>query len=120
MATAIKKPRRRGPDRVINTVNYLVLITWLVFFVAFLMVTFAKTPTDALVFRSVGTRTGVHAGSMIKWISIIFMLAQLVLSVVGLVMQSSRMKRKSDKYSKSLIAFVMIAILGLILMVFLG
>ncbi|MGV7928337.1 MAG: hypothetical protein AB2L13_05405 [Spirochaetota bacterium] len=113
MAEEIKKARRRGADSVVRAINVLVIISWVVFLVAFMVVSISGSSGGG---PSYGT---VRAGgaALTGW-AIALMAVQFLLSVTGLIVQSSRMKRKSDRFSKSLIVFALLSIAGLFFFIF--
>ena len=112
MAEEKKKLRRRGADSVVRAINVMEIISWVVFLVAFMMVSISGSGGG----RSYGAvRPG---GSSLSTWAIVLMAVQFILSLTGLVVQSSRMKRKSDRYSKSLIIFALLSIVGMVFFIF--
>lgn len=112
MAEEKKKMRRQGADSVVRAINVLVIISWVVFLVAFIMVSISGSGGG----RSYGA-VRPRGSSLYGW-AIALMAVQFILCVTGLVVQSSRMKRKSDRYSRSLIIFTALSVAGIIFFIF--
>ncbi|MCU0844749.1 MAG: hypothetical protein MUC76_07470 [Spirochaetes bacterium] len=113
MADEKKKIRRHGADGVVKAINGMVIISWGVFLVAFMIVSISGSSGGG---QSYGTvRTGGKA--LTGW-AIALMVVQFILCVTGLAVQSSRMKRKSDRFSMSLIVFALLSIVGLFVFIF--
>ncbi len=114
MAEEIKKIRRHGADSVVKAINAMIIISWAVFLVAFMMVSISGSAGGGPSYGTV--RAG---GAALRGWAIALMGVQFVLCVTGLVVQSSRMKRKSDRFSASLIIFALLSVVGMVLFVFL-
>ncbi|HSV98434.1 MAG TPA: hypothetical protein VLM75_16055 [Spirochaetota bacterium] len=114
MAEEIKKIRRQGADGVVKAINGMVVISWGVFLVAFIIVSISGPSGGGQMYGAV--RAG--GGALTGW-AIALMAAQFILCVTGLAVQSSRMKRKSDKFSISLIVFALLSVVGLFVFMFL-
>jgi hypothetical protein len=107
--------RRRGPDALKKTISILSGIAWFLVLLALIFNTYAKPQVESLF----GKRYSVYAGqsstgstlSMFANIALVFV---IVICFIGFFINLARHKRKSDKYSFSLIFFGIVSLIWLI------
>ncbi|MDR3237898.1 MAG: hypothetical protein LBT84_05275 [Spirochaetia bacterium] len=111
-----KKNRRKGPDNVSRFISLLVSASWVMIFALFVIIALAKPSTNMSIFTIMSENTRSFSGWNISLISLVFpvLLVQLGLCLFGLILSSRRMKRRRDKYSKSLIFFTIVSLAGLL------
>ncbi len=95
------KDRRRGPDAVTRGINYTAIISWIILIVIFLMVSLSK---PGMVFNP---KSGLNVGGtwdmkLLRY-ALYMVFPLFILSIIGLISNASRHKRKSDRFNKTLI-----------------
>ena len=112
MAEGKKKNKRRGPDFIVKCIQGSALVSWIIIFVILIVFSMAKPR-----FQGFGRNFAVVGGG--GWdtalVGSIFyiLIFQLVLCIVGLVISTTRMRRKSDRYNKSLIIMGILSVIGI-------
>jgi hypothetical protein len=95
------KDRRRGPDAVIRWINYTAVTSWIILIVIFFLVSLSK---PGMVFNP---KSGLNVGGSwdIKLLryALYMVFPLFILSIIGIVSNAIRLKRKSDKVNKILI-----------------
>lgn len=109
------KNRRRGPDFISRSISLVISASWVLLIALFIIISIAK-PRSNFISSAI---TGVASNQSMWDVSIIHLifpvlLIQLLLCLFGLALSTKRMKRKGDTYSKSLIFFAVVAVLGII------
>jgi uncharacterized membrane protein len=106
--------RRRGPDTMVKAINILGGVTWFLVLTIFILVTFAKPRVETFFDRQYNV---ILSG---KWdrttLSVAFLLLLILVFIcfMGIMINISRHKRKTDRYNKSLIWFGAISLLGML------
>lgn len=95
------KNRRRGPDVVIRWINYTAVISWIILIIIFLMVSLSK---PGMVFNP---KSGLNIGAtwdmkLLRY-ALYMVFPLFILSIIGLISNASRHKRKSDRFNKTII-----------------
>ena len=112
MAEAKKiKNRRKGPDAVIHAIKIFSGFAWFISLAIFITFTMAKPRFDGM------TLGGSSVGGVDKTalqIGFYLMIMQALLCAVGIFVSMSRMKRKTDRMSLSLVAFEALAIMSIL------
>jgi len=110
------KNRRKGPDQISKTISLIIAISWILIFVLFIIIAMAKPSANMSVVSFMSSSTQSVGQWNVSLISIIFpvLLIQLALCLIGLILSSRRMKRKRDRYSRSLIFFTVTSAVGLV------
>ena len=106
-----RRNRRKGPDIVIRSINAMAIISWILIIIVFIIVSIVKptairTPGTGMIPKV--TNQGVVS------IALFLMVVQVILAVVGIIANTTRLKRKSDRFNMGLIFSGGFAILGLI------
>ncbi|MBN2401111.1 MAG: hypothetical protein JXN64_01805 [Spirochaetes bacterium] len=106
--------RRRGPDALTKAIGIFAGISWLLVFTAFVLVTYAK-PRMATLFdrRYGGTGSQTLDQSLLMYANIVLVLV-IIVCFIGFLINISRHKRKTDKFSASIIFFGVGSIIWLI------
>ena len=111
-----RKNKRKGPDQISKTVSLIIAISWLLLLVLFIIIGLAKPSAEMSVFSIAAQNTPSAVGGWNpSFVQILppVLITQLGLCLFGLLLSSRRMKRKSDKYSYSLIFFTATSVIGL-------
>ncbi|MCL2025550.1 MAG: hypothetical protein FWG92_01950, partial [Leptospirales bacterium] len=110
------KNKRKGPDQISRTISLIIAISWVLIFILFIILALAKPTADWSITSIMSQNTQFSGGWNRSFIQILppVLIVQVGLCVFGLLLSSRRMKRKSDKYSTSLIFFTITSIAGLL------
>jgi hypothetical protein len=103
--------RRHGPDTMVKVISIFSGISWLLVVIVFGIITYGKPRLGMMFF---------HEGVTESWNKTILGYASLLLFFVfivcfiGIFINMSRHKRKSDRFNKSLIVFGIASLLGIL------
>ncbi len=114
MAGKIKN-RRRGPDTIVQVINWISGGSWIIILIIFIMVSMAKPRMETMFDRFSRSPVGGSWDSNLVSFAFILLLLQLGLCLFGLYLNSMRMKRKADRYSGTLTFFTIVSFLGIII-----
>ena len=117
--------RRSGPDLLVrlNTVignlswvfvSVIVLFSWVLVFFMFIFNRVINDPVKGL-FDQPSMPSGWEAASRLMRISYFALFILFIISGIGLVLNSLRHNRKTDKYKASLIVLFILSLTGLII-----
>ena len=95
------RERRRGPDTVTRWINYTTVTSWIFLIIIFFLVSLSK---PGFVFNP---KSGLNVGGtwdtrLLRY-SLYMVFPLFILSVIGLISNASRHKRKADKFNITLI-----------------
>jgi len=107
---------RRGPDSIIRTINFISGISWIMIFAILIFFALAK-PQMRGFDRQMNMLGGFWNKEYLQ-IAFYLMMFQLIMSIFGLIMNSRRMKRKTDTWNASLILSGSASIIGIIIYTF--
>lgn len=116
----MRKNLRQGPDGTIRFVRLVTFLSWLLLFSAFILISLARPRYDTMFERVYDTfRFGSYPMSMWNKTMLRYAFYVLIpmvgLSIIGIILNGQRHKRKRDRYSKSLFLTGIIALAGSIL-----
>ena len=106
--------RRKGPDFWLRSLGWLAVVGWLCMFIALILFEKAKPPAGSFferregmyIRRSWNEDLGEYMGYL--------MIAGLIISILGLMINAKRHRRKSDQYRLSLILLGLISAAGIV------
>lgn len=106
--------RRRGPDALVKAIQFFSILSWLFIFVLLIFFSLAKPR-----FQGFGKgMSAVQSGSWNTFFldSILYILIiQFLVCFSGLLINANRVKRKTDQFSKSLVFFAVMSMIGAVL-----
>ena len=110
--------RRRGPDVVVKAVWWIVGISWALFITAITFTDLAKPKNETFFdrFFDVSVR-GYWDEDLLRY-SFYIVLMNLVVCIIGFVLNILRQRRKTDKISKSIIILSVITLSGILWYIF--
>jgi len=116
------KNRRKGPDQISKIISLIIAVSWILIFVLFLILAMAKPSAEMSVVSIMSKNTQSVGGWNISLMGVLLpvLIIQLGLCLFGLLLSSRRMKRKRDKYSRSLIFFTVTSVAGLVAFIILS
>lgn len=107
--------RRKGPDLWSRSLRYLALVGWLLLVSALFIFDYAKPKVETFFERVYDIRLhqqwDMDLARYILWL----MILGLLLSVVGLVINARRIRRRTDQWRLSLIFLGIISLAGMVL-----
>ncbi len=105
--------RRRGPDFVIKVMNYISGTAWVMIFAIFVFVSMAKPKFQGFK-RGMGA---IHGSWDTDLLSVVFglLIFLVLMSVIGIAFNITRMKRKTDNIRASLVISGIVASIGIII-----
>lgn len=108
----IQKGKRRGRDFWFLLIRWLALIGWMILIVALILIDRAKPQTKEFMAQAMHLKANEDWNSpMLQWV-FYSMLVGLIISLIGLWVNSTRLKRKGDQYSRWLITLAVFSFLG--------
>ncbi len=111
----MKACRRRGPDPWIRSLRYLAMAGWGALLCAFIVLSEARPQVETFFDRVYGIQLqqqwNMDLARYILWL----MVAGLTLSLGGLVINSFRLRRRTDEWRFSLIFLGIICLTGILL-----
>jgi len=107
--------KRKGPDILMNLLTWLAVIGWLMMFVVLIVIDIAKPHMESSFDHVNGAESPLSAWDpvLIQYIFYL-MIAGFSISIIGIILNIKRHRRKRDKYRISLIALGVISLLGII------
>lgn len=114
MAKEKIKDRRRGPDPLVKGINYMVIVSWLIILIVFMIVAIAKPQTESFLDRYNNVSLRATWDKTLIEYAFYMMFPLFLACIVGLLINSSRMQRRTDRYKKSLIFFLFLSMGGII------
>ncbi len=116
----LRKNLREGPDGTVKLIRLITFLSWLLLFSAFLLMSLARPRYDTM-FERVYDTLSFGPQSMSMWdktmlrYAFYVLLPMIGLSIIGIILNGQRHKRKRDRYNKSLFATGIVALAGSIL-----
>ncbi len=107
--------RRKGPDILVRLVHWLGAAAWIIMFFI-LAITDRAKPQMATFFDrffKIQVRETWNY-SLVQW-SFYLMILLSILCIIGLLVNAKRHRRKSDRYSFSLIMMLILAVVGILM-----
>lgn len=107
--------RRKGPDLLVRLVHWLGSIAWIIMFFILGITDRAKPQTATFFdrFFKVQVRETWNY-SLVQW-AFYLMILLSILCLIGLIANACRHRRKSDRYSFSLIMMFILAVVGIMM-----
>lgn len=106
--------RRRKKDWVSRAVPIISIIGWAIALVSLFLLDRASPPQDNFFARFFGLTLRTAWNTSLLRMALFFLILVFVVCIVGFFLNMTRMRRKSDKYNKSIIALGVVALLGII------
>ncbi len=116
----MRKNLRQGPDGTAKFVRLITFLLWLLLFSAFIIISLARPRYDTMFERVYDTFSfgsysmGMWDKTMLRY-AFYILLPMIGLSILGVILNGQRHKRKRDRYNKSLFVTGIIALAGSIL-----
>jgi len=108
--------KRRGPDFVIKVINILSGVSWIILFLVVVFISMAKPKFQGFG-RGMGSIQGTWDTSLLGIVAVLLVLL-IALSAVGITFNFLRMKRKTDRIRATLVLSGVLALIGLLALIF--
>lgn len=109
--SAEKSDRRKKMDFISRTYRIMAFFSWVLFTAGLFFIGSASRSGANFITRALGMTVVSGEDSSLLHIAFFVYLSNVVLCLLGLLLNSMRMKRKGDSYSKSLIVFFVLSVL---------
>jgi len=109
------KERRIGPDKIVNAISTISVFIWIIFAVVFILFAIAN-PTHS---GMAASRPALTWNTV--WVHRImygFLIFQVLLGGIGIFLNLTRLKRKTDRMRLTLVISVVLGILWLVIISF--
>ena len=112
--------RRRKADWMVRMATILSLVAWVVALVVWVVLEMASPEKEVEWFTSIGRIRGTEILIRDYWdvtllpIAFWLLVASVVICVVAFIFNALRMRRKTDKYRKSIFVMAGLAVLGIV------
>ena len=116
----LHKNRRKGPDRWLRSLTWLTIAGWVLLFISFILFDVARPEAETLFHRMMGVFPVQGWNIGLKNIVFYIVMGCQGLSVVGVLVNSRRMRRKSDRYRWSLMGLAIMSSFLTVLFMFLN
>lgn len=108
------KERRKGPDIIVKSVWAVSAISWLLIIFALAFADKARPQSETFFDRYLGkTARSFWDENLLRYAFIIFII-NLVVCIIGFVLNMQRQRRKTDKISKSIILLGIASLSGIL------
>ena len=107
--------KRKGPDILMRSLTWLAVLGWFLMYVVLMVLNKAKPKSESSFDRINGAEVLIPPWNpvLIQYIFYL-MIAGLCISIIGMILNIKRHRRKKDKYRMSLIVLGVISLLGII------
>jgi len=106
----ITKDRRKGPDKITRIIRYMGLAAWGVMLTALALIEKARPEVEGYLGENYNVK--LHTDWNLELIRYMFylMILGFCLSIVGISVNSMRLKRRTDEYQLSILVLALISI----------
>jgi hypothetical protein len=102
--------RRRGPDIVIKAVWWIIGISWLMILSAYAITSKAQPQLETIIERSRNDSVRKYLDRNLLEYALYVLVINLIVCIIGFVLNMLRQRRKTDKISKSILVLGAITI----------
>jgi hypothetical protein len=110
--------RRKGPDLLVKWVKWTGIVSWIVLFSIMLITDMAKPPIETFFDRMFNVKLRTYWDTGLIRLALVFMVVLFLLSVAGIIANSMRHRRKTDRYNKSVIFSATASFIGILFYIF--
>jgi len=111
---AVDKDRRKGPDILVKTIRWFVLIGWIIMILALIFVYVAKPGMITFFTRHLATDLRTDWDMRLVHFILVLMILGFLISITGFYINLKRSRRKGDEIRVSFILLGMMSVLGII------
>jgi L-asparagine transporter-like permease len=108
--------RRRKPDGIIKLVTLTSTIGWIMIILCSMLIIYAKPEQTNMFFKMFNIHTRDYWNYSLLNIVLMLLTFLLILSLIGILMNALRHRRKTDRINKSLIFQAFMSVFGIIIL----
>lgn len=108
--------RRRKPDIVVKLVTITSAIGWMLIVVCLLLAGFAKPEQTNMFYEMFNIPVRGYWNYSVLYIVFVILIFLFVISLLGILFNAMRQRRKTDKINKSLIFHAAMALVGILIL----
>lgn len=109
-----KGERREGKDLLLKILNFIVILSFSMVFLIFILLLMPKTSEQMMFFRKYNLNPGVPWEESFLNYAFVLLVIQLFIASTGVIINVVRAKRRYDKFHYSLMVFIIISLIGII------
>ncbi len=109
-----KTDRRQGQDPLIKALTAIVMVSFSMVFLIFILILMPKTSEQIMFFRKYNIHPDMPWEESFITYAFVLLIIQLLISSIGIVINIVRAKRRNDKFHYSLLVFTIISLIGII------
>ena len=109
-----KTERRQGQDPLMKALTAIVMVSFSMVFLIFILILMPKTSEQIMYFRKYNIDPDMPWEESFLTYAFILLIIQLLISCAGIVINIIRAKRRNDKFHYSLLVFTIISLIGII------
>lgn len=110
--------RRRGPDIFVKLVHWIGIIAWIFATIILVIIEAAKPEFETFFDRMLNLHLRTTWDLDVAQYAFLFMLLLFYVCVIAILINSRRMKRKTDRFNKSIIALAILSLIGIVVYIF--
>ncbi len=107
--------RRKAADPLVKSLTLLVMISFFILFLIFILVMMPGTSDVIMSFRTYNIKEGGGWQDTFLTYALYLMIMQLFVSCTGIFINLRRSRRRHDKYHYSLVIFACLSLVGIII-----
>lgn len=109
-----KTDRRQGQDPLLKILNFIVMLSFSIVFLIFILLLMPKTSEQIMLFRKYNLNPDVPWEESFINYAFVLLIIQLFIASTGVIINIFRSKRQYDKFYYSLMVFIIISLIGII------
>jgi len=109
-----KNDRRQGQDTIVKAITFIVMLSFSLVFLIFILLLMPKTSDQIMFFRKYNLNPDMPWEESFLNYAFILLIIQLLISSTGIVLNIARAKRRNDKFHYSLLIYIIISLIGII------
>lgn len=109
--------RRHKPDRIIKFVTLTSAIGWIMIIICSMLIAYAKPEQTNMFYEMFNISIRDYWNYSLLYVVFILLVFLFLLSIIGILMNAMRQRRKTDKMNKSLIFQAVMSIFGMIILI---
>lgn len=108
--------RRRKPDGLIRFVTFTSIVDWLMIILCMMLIIYAKPEQTNMFYEMFNIPVRSYWNYPLLNLVFILFIILFALSVLGIIMNMLRQRRRTDKIKKSLVIQAVISIIGIVIL----
>ena len=114
------RDRRRRKDIWFKMISWFAMASWAIMFVALIIYQKARPENVTFFDRFYDVEKNANWNPDLAFVLFLTMIFGLIVSIIGLIINKKRARRKSDRISVSLVLMAIVSVMGITIYVFSG